>query len=177
MIEMSELVKENCQKLSLSQLISSYFHFEDDDMKTKQSGFSLIELLLVVVILGTISTIAIPYLLKAVHRSQERNAFATLRTVASAQVSFLTFKGRFARLDELNASQANSLGTISGTDLIRGKFTLQMNPVTPTDAELKDNYTIIATKPASGPDTRYVVSVDQSGKVTQIFPVSSGSDF
>lgn len=139
-------------------------------MNNKQSGFSLIELLLIMVILGIITTIAIPYLLKAVDRSQETNAVATMRTIAAAEVNFLTHKGRFARLDELNASQANGLGTISGTDMIRGKFTFQMNPITPTDAELKDAYTIIATKPAVGPETRFVVSVDQTGRVTQIFP-------
>ncbi len=140
-------------------------------MNNKQSGFSLIELLLVVVILGIISTIAIPYLLKAVHRSEETNALASLRTVASAQVNYLSSKGRFARLDELNASQGNGLGTISGTDMIRGKFTFQMSPnASPTDAELKDAYTIIATKPGTAQESGYVVSVDQTGRVTQIFP-------
>lgn len=139
-------------------------------MNNKQSGFSLIELLLIMVILGIISTIAIPYLLKAVHRSEETNAWATMRTLASAQVSYLSQKGRFARLDELNAAQANGLGTVAGTDLIRAKFTFQMSPVTPTDAQLKDTYTIIATKPARGYETRYVVSVDQTGEITQVFP-------
>ncbi len=139
-------------------------------MNNKQSGFSLIELLLIMVILGIITTIAIPYLLKAVHRSEEKNAYATLRTVAAAQLGYMSTKGRFARLDELNTSQGNGLGRIVGTDMVRGKFTFQMNPVTPTDAELKDGYTVIATKPAQGADTRYVVSVDQTGLVTEIFP-------
>src|SRR5688572_33226085 len=116
-------------------------------MKNKQSGFSLIELLLIMVILGVITTIAIPYLLKAVHRSEETSAFATMRTMSSSQVNYLSANGRFARLSELNAAQANSFGNINGAgDLIRGKFTFQMNPVTPTDAELREGYTIIASK-------------------------------
>lgn len=139
-------------------------------MKNKQSGFSLIELLLIMVILGVITTIAIPYLLKAVHRSEETNAFATMRTMSSSQVNFLSANGRFARLSELNAAQANGFGNMSGTDLIRGKFTFQMNPVTPTDAELREGYTIIASKPANGNETAYIVSVDQTGEITQIFP-------
>jgi hypothetical protein len=109
-------------------------------------------------------------LLKAVHRSEESNTLATLRTVSAAQINYLSEKGRFARLAELNAAQANSLGTVAGTDLLRGKFTFQMNPVTPTDAQLKEGYTIIASKPAAGQETAYIISVDQTGQITQIFP-------
>ncbi|MCW5959004.1 MAG: prepilin-type N-terminal cleavage/methylation domain-containing protein [Pyrinomonadaceae bacterium] len=140
-------------------------------MKDRESGFSLIELLLVVVILGVISTIAIPYLLKAIHRTEERNAYATLRTMSSAQVNFLSSNGRFARLDELNTSQGNGLGTVVAPNIIRGKFTFELSPnANPTDADLKEGYTIIATKPASSQETRYVVQVDQTGKITEIFP-------
>ncbi len=139
-------------------------------MNNKQSGFSLIELLLIMVILGIITTIAVPYLLKAVSRSEETNAFATMRTFSSAQVNYLSQRGRFARLGEMNASQGNAFGTMSGTDLIRGKFTYQMSPATPTDAELKEGFTIIATKPGNAQETGYVVSVDQTGEITQIFP-------
>jgi prepilin-type N-terminal cleavage/methylation domain-containing protein len=146
-------------------------------MKNKQRGFSLIELMLVVVILGIVSTIAIPYLLKAVHRSEERSAFASLRTVASAQVNYLSSKGRFARLDELNASAGNGLGVVSAPNLIRGKFTFQMSPnPVPTDAALKDQYTVIASKPATGGEPGYIATVDQTGKVRQIFPIPVGTD-
>lgn len=140
-------------------------------MKDKnQHGFSLLELLLIVTIIGIIATIAIPYLIKAVHRSEETNAFATMRTLSAAQVNYLSSNRRFGRLDELNTAQASTLGTISGTDLIRGKFTFQMSPINPTDSDLQQGFTIIASKPAVGPETAYIVSVDQSGEITQVFP-------
>ena len=135
-----------------------------------QGGFSLIEMLIILVILGIITTVAVPYLLKAVHRAEESNAFATMRTMSSAQVNYLSERGRFARLAELNAAQANALGTLSGTDLLRGKFTYQMSPAAPTDAELRDGFTIIGSKPASANETAYVISVDQTGEIRTIFP-------
>lgn len=138
-------------------------------MNNKQSGFSLIELLLVMVILGIISSIAIPNLIKAVNRSEESNVFATLRTMSTAQVSYISTKGRFARLDELNADNANSLGTVNNPgEITRGKFLFQMNPL-PTDDELKVEYSIVATRPAIGSDPLIVVTVNQTGKIVGLF--------
>lgn len=134
----------------------------------EQNGFSLIELLLVVVIIGVIASIAFPLLYRAKESAANNNAFASMRTVFSAQVSYSSNNGRFARLDELNTAQANGLGTISGTDLIRGKFTFQMSPVAPTDAELRNGFTIIATK-ATGSDLPYVLTLTQSGYIVEAF--------
>ncbi len=109
-------------------------------------GFSLIELLLVVTIVGIIAVIAIPFLIKAVGASENSNAFASLKTVSTAQVGYFSKSNRFARLDELNTDVGNSLGRVDGSNLIRGIFTLTMSPVTPTDIELQNDYQIIATK-------------------------------
>lgn len=138
-------------------------------MNKKQSGFSLIELLIVVTMLGILSTVAVPYLLKAIYRSEESSVYATLRTMSSAQVSYISQKGRFARLDELNAAQGNSLGNINGSgQIIRGKFIFEMSP-TPTDAELKQEYTIVATRPAISSEAPLTLTLDQTGRITGLF--------
>lgn len=136
--------------------------------KSNEQGFSLIELLIVVVIIGIVAALAIPFLQKAVRASENGNTFASMRSIASTQVGFYQQSGRFGRLTEINNILGNGIGTPSGNDLTRGKFLFTLEQT--TDAELRERYTILATRQVVGEDQTYQYRLTQSGQIEQLQP-------
>ncbi len=137
--------------------------------KEKERGFSLIELLLVVVIIGVVAALAVPAYQRATKAAENGAVFSTLRVIASTQVTFFSQNSRFGRLAEINQVVGNGLGVNTPDRMIRGTFLFEMTPVVPTDAELKSEYVITATRNIPGePMIQYELT--QTGEIKQIRP-------
>lgn len=78
-----------------------------------EKGFSLIELLIVVAIIGILAALAIPNMLRSRQAANEASAIATVRTIGTAQATYQTTRGKgkdFA--PDLTTLQAE--GTVDG---------------------------------------------------------------
>ena len=93
-----------------------------------------------------------------------------MRSVSGQQVDFYSRNGRFARIVEVNNMVSGSLGTNSGSDVNRGKFVLSMVPASPTDVELKNGFTITATRNVASEGQMYVYQLTQTGELVQVIP-------
>jgi prepilin-type N-terminal cleavage/methylation domain-containing protein len=72
----------------------------------KQKGFSLVEMLVVIVVIGIISAIAVPQLLAARRRANDASAVTTLRVVLNGEHTYKTSTGdgEYGTLAELRTA-------------------------------------------------------------------------
>ena len=137
--------------------------------KRNEGGFSLIELLLVVAIICIVAAIAVPAFQKGLWAAENGRAVATMRTINSTQVAFYSQNNRFGRLKELQPMVGNGLGTTVGEKVVRGGYLFEMDPVLPSDEELKTEFSVSATRSITG-DTTYMYKLTHTGEIEQILP-------
>ena len=120
----------------------------------RHSGFSLIELLIVVAIILVIAAIAVPQMISSLQRSNETSAASNLRQIVTAESHYYQLYGGFAAatkdLGDEGGTVTCGTGTLGATGL--GACTLQ--------SSIADN---VGTNPISGYSYAYTLGSTITG--------------
>ena len=132
-----------------------------------EKGFSLIELLITVAIILIIAAIAVPKLLKSRMAADEASSAASLRTIATGNVTYSsTYNVGFAGgLTALGPPAAGVAASSAAADLVDS--VLGQDPA--TKSGYKFTYLPINTPTSAAPNATY------SAAATPVSPASSGT--
>jgi len=150
-------------------------------MKTKEQGFALIELLVVVAIILVIAAISIPNLLRSKMEANEASAVATMRTLNTVAIVYSTLYGAYpVALTNLgpattpSSTSADFVDSMLAKDpAIKSGYTFTWTAVTSSSGPIV-GYTLVATPVTKGStgqrgfftDATGVIRSDPSGTAT-----------
>ncbi len=141
----------------------------------KNSGFTLVELMIVVAIIAIIAAIAIPNLLRSRMSANEAGAAGALRTISTGEVGYQTAAfedadgdgvGDYGSLASLSAPPGGTppfIDNVLGGGLKHG-YNFTMNPVAGS-ADAAPSYTCTATPSAAGRTGYRNYFLDESGVI------------
>ena len=131
-----------------------------------EQGFTLVELLVVILIIGILAAIAIPAFLNQRGKAYDAQAKSNVRTAQTAEETYATDNNGTYASDTLSGTDTGSLATIEPT--------LKNSPFVTATANGTTGYTLVATSAGSTPVTYSLTAA--TGVVTRTCaPIDTGS--
>jgi prepilin-type N-terminal cleavage/methylation domain-containing protein len=127
-----------------------------DSSYTDADGFSLIELLIVVAIIGIVAAIAVPNFLNSRQSAYNASAFSSLRLIHTAEISYRERNSQFGDMNDLKNAEVLSDPMLATGQ--RSNYNFVINPAT-----LSANYYEATANPSVAPWRYYYI--DASGVI------------
>lgn len=120
--------------------------------RRRQRGFSLIELLIVVAVIGIVAAIAVPHFLNSRQAAHNASAFSSLRLIHTAQIAYRMRNPQYGDLAALRA--ANLLDDPTLASGARSHYTFVVNAAT-----LSPSFYEVSASPSIAPWQYYYIDV------------------
>jgi type IV pilus assembly protein PilA len=128
--------------------------------RRQQAGFSLVELLIVIAIIGILAAVAIPELRKTLESGKDTAAIASLQTIHTNQAAYVGRRQRFGTLKELGEEGLLNPSYASG-NAVSGYI------YTSAPGVSQDTYCVQATRQSPNTASRDF-NIDQNGAIRYI---------